>query len=664
MGALDGVRAIAVAAVVLYHGGVSWLRGGFLGVDVFFVLSGFLITSLLLTELEGTGRVRLLRFYERRARRLLPALVVLVLLVAAFAYLVVPHGSYPSLPRQIVGTMLYVGNWTLIAGHAGYFTLGLPPSPLQHTWSLAIEEQFYLVWPALLFGLTRLVRTRRSMAAWCALGAAATMAITAGQFESGSSPNALYFATQTHATTLLLGCAGACLLLRGRGREGGSPFATAPPSRRRLVDALGALAWAGVLVAFLEVRGTGSFLYRGGYLAVGLVVLVAIGAAVASPEGPVARVLALGPVAYLGRISYGVYLYHFPLFIWLDAERTHLHGVALLALRIAATLLVASLSYAVVEQPVRRRRMLRGRVGLLGAVAGFTACGVLAFSATSAATAVPFADHISRWNPVKHVPAGTTATVLLVGDSMGWTLGAGLNNPFTAAEHLFFAVNSVGECSLVPGELDIKQFRIHQPRRCASSGPHGWPARWRHSLAKYRPALSMVLFRMNIVDHHLDGRWQHIGQRQYDCVLYDNLVRAAAVLSSGGRPVVLLTTPYFDTGEQPNGDGWPEDAPSRVQRYNQMLRALAAAVPGVIHVVDLAAWIDPGGHFTRTIGTSVVRWVDGVHFTYAGDAYVLPRLLAAIRPLLDSRPPRVQLFALQVAAQRDQPSACRGPAPG
>jgi peptidoglycan/LPS O-acetylase OafA/YrhL len=647
--ALDGVRALAVAAVVLYHGGVS-VRGGYLGVDVFFVLSGFLITSLLLVELERDGRLAFGRFYERRARRLLPGLVVLVALVCAYAMLAVPGGSLPSLPGQIVGTMAYVGNWTLIASHATYFTQGLPPSPLQHTWSLAIEEQFYLVWPVLLFGLRRLTRRRDVLAVLCVLGSLGCAAFSAVRFSQGAGVNGLYFATQTHATTMLLGAAAACVLLRRAPKEGEPVFHLAPASSRRAGNVAGVAAWALVIAGLLTISGTGAALYRGGYVVVGAVTAAAIAATVWVPDGWSARVLSLRPVTYVGRISYGIYLYHFPLFLWLDHAHTGLDAAPLLGVRLAATLALAAASYAWIERPVRERRVLTGMTGLAGAVAGFVAVAAVAATLTSSAATIPFADHVAKRSFEHTAPRGTTTTVLLVGDSMAQTLGDGLDNPLSNEAQVYFAVNGVENCSLVGGRMRIKDFHVLTPRRCNVRSPRGWPVRWRRLARRLHPALSMLLFRLDLVDHRVGGRWSHVGDPSFDCVLRARLVRAAAALAATGRPVVLLTTPYYDSGEQPSGATWPEDDPARVRAYNAILRSVASSFPGVVHVVDLNAWVSPSGAYARTIGRTVVRWVDGVHFTYGGDAFVQARILRAVGRLAATTPSPHALAALDAAA--------------
>jgi hypothetical protein len=169
-----------------------------------------------------------------------------------------------------------------------------------------------------------------------------------------------------------------------------------------------------------------------------------------------------------------------------------------------------------------------------------------------------------------------------------------------------------------------------------------------------------MLFRLDVADHRLDHRWQHVGEPQFDCTLHSRLVEAAWVLSATGRPVVFLTSPYYDTGEQSDGAPWPEDDPARVDAYNALLRTVAAQFPGVVHVIGLGAMVSADAAFTRTIGSIVVRWVDGIHLTYAGDAYVLPKLLPMLAQIASERPSHVALEALASAARHDQSASCTG----
>ena len=265
--ALDGVRAFAVAGVLAYHGGVSWLPGGYLGVDAFFVLSGFLITSLLLSEVQRSGRIRLGDFWARRARRLLPALFLLVVTVVLVTKLMLPAGSYPSLRGDVFSTAFYVANWHFIAQGANYFAATGPPSPLTHTWSLAVEEQFYLVWPILVVGVLAVFR-RIGAVFWLALlGALASTTEMAVLFTHGANETRLYYGTDTRAQSILLGAALAAALAwcgqRGMLERLGV--------RQRLAFLLlGVAGFTLDAVLWTHLRGTQIFLYEGGFLVAAL----------------------------------------------------------------------------------------------------------------------------------------------------------------------------------------------------------------------------------------------------------------------------------------------------------------------------------------------------------------------------------------------------------
>src|SRR5277367_6126241 len=168
---LDGVRAFAVLAVMIYHGGISLTPGGFLGVDTFFVLSGFLITSLLVSEWQGTATIRLGAFWARRARRLLPALLLMLLFVAFYASVIVPKGTYGALRLDALATLLYVSNWHFILVNSNYFNETSASSPLLHTWSLAVEEQFYVIWPLVVLGVLHFTRSLGALFALCCAAA-------------------------------------------------------------------------------------------------------------------------------------------------------------------------------------------------------------------------------------------------------------------------------------------------------------------------------------------------------------------------------------------------------------------------------------------------------------------------------------------------------------
>src|SRR5580698_3042933 len=196
MPALDGIRGVAIIVIMGYHGGVFLTSGGFFSLDTFFALSGFLITSLLISEWQRTGTVRLAAFWARRARRLLPGLLVMLLGVAFFAAFLVPAGTYPTLRGDGIASLFYYANWHFIASGANYFVQTGPGSPLTHMWSLAVEEQFYLVWPLIVLGVYKLSGSRRLLLLLCLLGALAS-AVDMGVLYSVSDVNRVYYGTDT-----------------------------------------------------------------------------------------------------------------------------------------------------------------------------------------------------------------------------------------------------------------------------------------------------------------------------------------------------------------------------------------------------------------------------------------------------------------------------------
>ena len=297
MPALDGLRAVSITGVLINHGGFGWSTGGFLSVNVFFVLSGFLITLLLMGEWVKTGTIRLRNFWARRARRLLPALFLLVAGIALYAWLLAPAGSDSSLRGDGLSTLLYVGNWHQIISGQSYFAQVASPSPLLHTWSLAIEEQFYLVWPLVVLAVLKWRKSPRLLLGMAIVGVVASATEMALLFHPGIDPSRLYYGTDTRAQDILVGAVVALLFGRRRSRSGLDEFdvgrATRPlgTGRRRVGDTIGyslAVLVAAAVFAFEWWRdGNGSALpYRGGFLLADVMVGVVIVGVIRAPTGP------------------------------------------------------------------------------------------------------------------------------------------------------------------------------------------------------------------------------------------------------------------------------------------------------------------------------------------------------------------------------------------
>jgi peptidoglycan/LPS O-acetylase OafA/YrhL len=353
---LDGLRALAVIAVLLYHVEIPGIPGGYLGVEVFFVLSGYLITSLLLAEAERScGRIDLKRFWIRRARRLLPAMFCMVGVVVGYAVLFLPE-ELVELRGQLVAALVYGTNWYFILSEQSYFeTLGRPPL-LQHLWSLAVEEQFYLIWPPLVAIGVRWLN-RPSLAAACLLGAVASALHAWLLYLPDADPSRLYYGTDTRASGLL---AGAALAF------GFAPSDRVPGRHSWALDVLGGLALFALGLQMATTPESDPFLYRGKLLLCALTAAVIIAVAV-HPAARLGRLLDMQPLRFIGVRSYGWYLWHWPVFMVTRPELdVPIDGGALLLLRLGLTIAFAELSFRFIETPIRTGALGRTLATLRG----------------------------------------------------------------------------------------------------------------------------------------------------------------------------------------------------------------------------------------------------------------------------------------------------------
>jgi len=406
MPGIDGLRALAVAGVVMFHLPAVGLDGGYLGVDLFLVISGYLITALLVAEADGTGRIRLGAFWMRRIRRLVPALVVMLAGVVVWMALV--DWSLVRRTRAMFAASLgYAANWYEAAVHFN------PADPLgrsgvlEHMWSLALEEQFYLVWPLVLAGAIVLVGIRRgALLGGVVLGAAGSCVLAWALFNSGGDVTRIYYGTDTRAVALLVGIALAVAL---------------PPARvvawrpRRVkwlaLEVAGSAALVAVVGVGMGLSQSGGALYRGGFLIVALI-SGALLMATANPSTATGRLFALAPLVWIGARSYGIYLWHLPVIVLLSPD--HGFGVSgwwLAALQVGVIVAVAALSYRYIEMPIRRRGF---RVFL---PAGRGARSIVAITGSAAALALVATVALAPGPTPAVASPVTSAPGLLVGDS-------------------------------------------------------------------------------------------------------------------------------------------------------------------------------------------------------------------------------------------------------
>jgi len=627
--ALDGLRALAVLGVLLYHAGVSWAPGGFLGVDAFFVLSGFLITSLLVDEWRTRGRIDFRAFWARRARRLLPALVLVVIAVGAYALFVARPDELERIRGDTFGSLLYVANWRQLV-ESSYFAKLATPSPLLHTWSLGIEEQWYLVWPLALVLMVRVTVGRR----WAVIGITAALALgsallMAALFDAGD-PSRVYYGTDTRAQALLVGALLAFLVTSPRRRRPRQASATASLIGLECAGIL-ALVYLGWL--WTHVADTSTWLYTGGFLIEGLAVAALIAAAT-RPYSPIlGPLLSLAPLRAIGRISYGVYLWHWPVYVYLTPARTGLDDAQLLVLRLAFTFALAVASYRLVEQPIRQRALSRPRMLALSSFLGVTAAVTVVAVALSAAGAPSTVSALERSSGRSSAPAPVTRPhqvvvprVLIAGDSVALTLGYWLD-PKRDTRGVQIRTEATLGCGLTAGTAHSDGNDLPTNEECS-----GWPLRWRKTVDEYQPSVAVVLVgAWDVVDHRIDGDILPVGTDAWVVYMNHQLDTATAVLGARGARVVLLTSPCFGQPDSGLG-GIPERSdPTRLRAMNDVLRTYAKAHPSRVSLVDLHAFLCPKGAYSPTVAGVNARDPDGTHLSPDGSRLVWRWLARQLR---------------------------------
>ena len=567
---LDGLRAIAVIAVLLFHNEFSWAEGGFLGVSLFFTLSGFLITTLLLEEHESHGSVRPKRFYSRRFRRLMPASLLALLGICAFGAFVATAEQLQTLRGDILSALAYVANWHFITQDKSYASLFSQGSPVQHFWSLAIEEQFYIVFPlvvilALKFGGRRIFGWVLGVALVASLG---------WSFVLRDNLDRVYYGTDTRAAELLAGALLAWVFVH---------FHRRPRSRPRTKVRAGVLAAVGVVTFVVmfrlwsNVSDTDRFVTHG-LLPLQALLSVVIIFVVIRP-GLFGRALAWRPLVAIGLVSYGLYLFHWPIYLWLTRDRTGLAPWPLFALRIAVTGAVAIGSYFLLEKPIRRRKVLLRRGVIVPAVAGSLALVVvttLVVTANPPASTVPYANFDVNDREVTVQTAPTTRP-----DPTASSTTA----PVVPAPPAIMIVGDSGMVDASPGIIAAYQQLGTQtfvndafPGFGLARDPAGWEKDWPPLVAEHHPAVVLVML----------GGWD-IQAMQKDPAGYEALMeKAVSVLSADGAHIVWA-------GLLPGGTADPG-------LINPQFEALAARHPGVVE------FFDPGPSLAAKDGTHP-RWL-------------------------------------------------------
>ena len=579
--ALDGVRGAAVAAVLLFHGGQ--LRGGYLGVDLFFVLSGFLITTLLLREAEREAQVDIVAFWAKRARRLLPALFLVLLAVALYAAFVAAPDELGRIRGDELATLAYVANWRFVVRGFDYWALFSQPSPLAHTWSLSIEEQFYLLWPLLIGALLWFVgrrgrdrgtAIRRPLLVICATGALLSAGWMLWITRTGTGTTRAYYGTDTRVQSILVGALLAAVFVS---------FGPVRGTRARLVLESAALVGIGVLaVAWARLGGDSTVLYHGGLLVCAIAGAVVIWAAVQPEPRLVARLLSVRPLVALGIISYGVYLWHWPIFVWLDGARVGLTGWPLLGVRVIATLGVAILSFVLVERPIRSGALSPTTLRWLTPVAA-AALVAVALVGTSAAS-VPVAASarasvVSATAEARRHVGGTR--LLVVGNSVATMLARDGLNRVKARPHLSVLDVSTVACVFPPTP------KVQIPSEPAGVALPDCRHDWVDAVAHFRPDVVLAAYNdVGTFGFLRHGAWVRPCSTEFARWYLAELRRATATLGAGGARVVLTTSAYQ------LGDLDTPEVRRQAACENDLTRSYVKAHPDLT-LVDIGAFVCP-----------------------------------------------------------------------
>ena len=625
--ALDGLRTVAVMSVVAYHFGAGWLKGGFLGVDTFFVLSGYLITSLLLLEWRRSDTIHFGGFWARRARRLLPALFLVLIAIVVWGRLALHSDQWGGLRSDSLWTLFYGANWHFIWSGQSYFAP--VPSMLRHGWSLAIEEQFYLVWPLVVFAGLKLTKGRHvGLAAFCVLGTIGSIVVMWSKFHDGQDPSRAYYGTDARASQLFIGALLAIVLVHW-----------APKVRwsKVVVQVLGVAGAAAMGYAFWAARDQSPRLYHGGFIVFALCVALVLTAIVQPSNSPLHRLLCLRPVRWVGMVSYGVYLWHWPVFVALSPARMASWGWAidgwrLSLVQLAVTFAITSLSFYLLEKPIRERKYKHAFTPKLLVPVGFAAVvGVILAGTVGATTSVIDVQSgtlvelgkgsLPSVTTLPGAPEAPARRVLLIGDSVAASLGDALGTA-GAADGVVVATRARPGCGLTTGAaVDAQGKVISWAPACAKSAD----AYERDSMDIVQPDTVLWHSTWENADVLVGGKVLVVGTPAWEKWFLTDLERVRALASQHGARLVLITIPPM--APNPSRVFDPE-AYRRSETVNEVFRKFAAAHPSDVGVVDFGDLVCPSGPpCDATIDGVTLRPVDGGHFEADGAAWTAPRLL-------------------------------------
>lgn len=643
---LDGLRAVAVLAVILYHLGYRWTRGGFLGVDIFFVLSGYLITSLLLTEQVASGRVHFANFWARRAKRLFPALALMLVATALCIHQFESVQVWPMRRQDLLWTIFYTANWHQIASSQDYFAQWFAASPLQHMWSLAIEEQFYLVWPVIILLLTRRL-ARFRLAAAIGVLIVISVAVMVVVYDP-ADPSRAYYGTDSRAQELLVGALLAVLMM-ARPVESSRPW--------RHASWVGLLASAAMLVAVAFMPDRSPLYYHGGSTVFSAAVAILIWSIEVSPGSLLARSLGFAVPRWIGKISYGLYLWHWPAILFTSSVLYELMGeqasqvvantVALNMARLGLTLSAATVSYYIVERPIRQGHI--GRLltnARLRVVAPATAACVVAIALI--ATQIPVASQAATVQTdfvcpnatlvcVSHKATDTRPTIALMGDSIAQSLDPALAR-FSQRNDWTYVAATRNRCSLI--QRWVADYTTQDPIKLANyEACYNSIPQIDAGVLSHRPNVIVATDRWLLIDSLTDsGQRLTAGTDSHIRDTEDRLTITAASLTSTGATLVFI---HILPVGQPMNCAKPQYSTAAVcnvrasddtltPKYNSIMDRIAAGLPDRIKVIDLSDVVCPKDQCSPILNGIPIR-EDGLHFTVSAALWLEPFIEAKLR---------------------------------
>jgi peptidoglycan/LPS O-acetylase OafA/YrhL len=607
--ALDGLRGVGIIAMLLYHLDVGLASGAFLSLSMFFTLSGFLIARLLILEHNRTGRLALGAFFERRFRRLMPAALVGLAGASVYTFFFARPDLVARQAGDILAALFYVPNWRFIATGQSYEAIFTTPSPVQHFWSLGVEEQFYIFFPL----LVATVLARGSSRALTLSVVGMTVASTATMMLSrtpGAPLGHAYYGTDTRAAEILIGVLLAIWV-------SARPAEYVDENRRasRLLTAAGLAAMLTSLALWLTTSEHQLWFYRGGAPVYSLLIGVVILAAIRS--GPVRSMLGARVFVYIGRISYGLYVYHWPIYLAFEPLEPVLGRAGLVAAKLGTTFVVAVLSLKYLEAPVRSRRLFAGAhrwvapAASMALIVAMTTALIYSHADVESMISQDFADpRPSEWLAQDE---HRKLRMVVVGNSIAKNLVRGLRDWGRANGVAVFdrAKNACGAAS--GGEYRTARGVENElaDHRCTI-----WRAKWPSIVRDIEPDIVVVApGGFDIVERRLPGADGFVaaGQPDHDDWLVGELVDVIDVFAARGASVVLLNSPCLQVSDEARRLPAIE-LKAVLHLNNHVLPRVAALRPERSSIVDLFAHACPDGEFTHNLGGMDKARADGIHF--------------------------------------------------